>query len=377
MHEIITGYNGFLFIGDTHIARRPGRRIDDYLTAILTKLSLAAKIAAEQNLIPVHLGDLFNRARENDLEVLGRTSAVLREFLRPLLVTLGSHDPVETSLTDKDAMQLLAGFGLVQPMDKPGKVLTADFNGVLTNLWVTPAGRLVPHRIDTEPGTRNIMVTHHDFDFNGLYPDAHELHEIEGCDLMVNGHMHKATAMVLKGRTACHNPGSLARVKVDERNHKPVVSMWTPAHSLNLEAIPVPYADNVFDLAGKEVWAADPKDLKATLPKGLRLSTFASKIRATESLEAGRTEDGSVMVETLDSYFKMFEKSDNLKRYMSGLLAEEIEERTGTAPRMPASLGGAAPSTPSMPPTPAEWEAGIARDLPWLPDAQASAQVSV
>jgi predicted phosphodiesterase len=327
MSEIITGYNGFLFIGDTHIARRPGRRIDDYLTAILNKLSLAAKIAKEHNLIPVHLGDLFNRARENDLEVLGRTSNVLREFSPRLLVTLGSHDPVETSLTDKDAMQLLAGFGLVRPMDKPGKVLTANFNGVLTTLWVTPAGHPVPHSIDAEPGTRNIMLTHHDFDFNGLYPDCHELHEIEGCDLMVNGHMHKATQMVLKGRTACHNPGSLARVKVDERHHKPVVSMWTPAHNLNLEAIEIPFADNVFDLAGKEVWAADPKELKATLPKGLRLSAFAAKIRATEATDAGRTADGSVMVETLDSYFKMFAKSDNLKRYMSGLLAEELAER--------------------------------------------------
>ncbi len=341
MHDIITGYNGFLFIGDTHIARRPGRRIDDYLTAILTKLSLAAKIAEEQNLIPVHLGDLFNRARENDLEVLGRTAAVLREFRRPLLVTLGSHDPTETSLTDKDAMQLLVGFGLVQPMDTAGRVLTADFNGVRTSLWVTPAGRPVPNRISANPDERNIMVTHHDFDFNGLYPDAHELHEIEGCDLMVNGHMHKATQMVLKGRTACHNPGSLARVKVDERNHKPVVSVWTPAHNLNLEAIPVPYAEHVFDLAGKEVYAADPKELKATLPKGLRLSTFASKIRATEAMDAGRTTDGSEMVETLDSYFKIFDKSDNLKRYMSGLLAEEIEARTGLAPRMPESMMGA------------------------------------
>jgi len=331
MLNIINGYLGFLFIGDTHIARRPGRRIDDYLTAILTKLLLAAQIAKEHRLIPVHLGDMFNRPRENDLEVLNRTLAVLREFDLPvgmgLPVVAGSHDRTETRLTDKDALHLLANFGVVMPMDKPGKVLTADFNGVLTNLWVTPAGQPVPHSIDAEPGTRNIMLTHHDFDFNGLYPEACELHEIEGCDLMVNGHMHKATSMVLRGRTACHNPGSLARVKVDERNHKPVVSMWTPAHSLNLEAIALPFADNVFDLAGKEVYAADPKDLKPTLPKGLRLSTFASKIRTQEVLEAGRTTDGSVMVETLDNYFKLFEKSDNLKRYMSGLLAEELAER--------------------------------------------------
>ena len=84
---------------------------------------------------------------------------------------------------------------------------------------------------------------------------------------------------------------------------------------------------DVFDLTGKEVYAADPKMLKAELPKGLRLSSFAAKLRATESLEADRTDDGSVMVESLDSYFKMFDKPDNLRRYLSGLLAEVIAER--------------------------------------------------
>lgn len=331
MSEIIKGYKGFLFIGDTHIANRPGRRIDDFATAILGKLSQAARIAKERNLIPVHAGDLFNRARENDLQLLSRTASVLGEFDLPkgmgLPVTVGSHDPVETSLTDKEAMQLLANFGLVLPMDKPGKVLTAEFDGVLVNLWVTPAGVPVPYSIDAEPGTRNIMMTHHDFDFNGPYPGAHELHEIEGCDLMVNGHMHKATQMVLKGRTACHNPGSLARVKIDERKHKPVVSVWTPAHGLSLEAVPITHVTDVFDMTGYEAFAADPKELKASLPKGLRLSSFAAKLRSTESLEARRTDDGSVMVETLDSYFKTFEKPDNLKRYISGLLSEVIAEK--------------------------------------------------
>lgn len=331
MSDVIKGYKGFLFIGDTHIAIRPGRRIDDYATAILGKLSQAAQIARERNLIPVHTGDLFNRARENDLPLLSRTANVLREFNLPagmgLPVVSGSHDTVETSLTDKDALQLLADFGLVLPMDKPGKVLTAEFDGTLVSLWVTPAGMPVPYSIAAEPGTRNIMMTHHDFDFNGLYPGAHELHEIEGCDLMVNGHMHKATQMVLKGSTACHNPGSLSRVKIDERKHQPVVSVWTPAHGLSLEPVPITHVQDVFDMTGHEVRTADPKELKASLPKGLRLSSFAAKLRASESLEARRTDDGSVMVETLDSYFKTFEKPDNLKRYLSGLLSEVIAER--------------------------------------------------
>lgn len=328
MSEVIKGFEGFLFIGDSHlVSNRPGRRIDDYATAILGKLSQAAHIAKERRLYPLHLGDLFHRARENSLELLSRTSTVLREFEVPLLLEDGSHDRTESWYTEKDAVSLLASFGLLRLMDKPGKVLTLDINGELVNLWVTPAGCRVPNSIPAEPGTRNIMVTHHDFDFNGKYPGAHELHEIDGCDLLVNGHMHTPTPMVLKGRTACHNPGSISRVSVDLRKHEPVVSVWTPAHRLSLEAVPLAHAKDVFDLTGKEVYAADPKALKAELPKGLRLSSFAAKLRATESLEAGRTDDGSVMVESLDNYFKLFEKPDNLKRYLTGLLSEVIAER--------------------------------------------------
>ena len=327
MTELITGFEGFLFIGDAHLANRPGRRIDDYASAILGKLSQSARIARERRLYPVCLGDLFHKARENDLELLAKTMAVLREFEVPLLVLAGSHDRTESWFTDKDAAQLLGMAGVVRLVEQPGKVLTLDCHGERVHLWAAPAGCPVPHEVDEDPTARNVMITHHDFDFRGMYPGAHELHEIANCDLMVNGHMHTPAPMVLKGRTACHNPGSISRVSVDLRKHEPVVSVWTPVHRLSLEPVPLTHVKDVFDLTGKEVYAADPKALKAELPKGLRLSSFAAKLRSTESLEAGRTDDGSVMVETLDNYFKMFEKPDNLKRYLTGLLAEVIEER--------------------------------------------------
>lgn len=327
MTELITGFEGFLFIGDAHLANRPGRRIDDYASAILGKLSQSARIARERRLYPVCLGDLFHKARENDLELLAKTMAVLREFEVPLLVLAGSHDRTESWFTDKDAAQLLGMAGVVRLVEQPGKVLTLDCKGEHVHLWAAPAGCPVPSEVDEDPKARNVMITHHDFDFRGMYPGAHELHEIANCDLMVNGHMHTPAPMVLKGRTACHNPGSISRVSVDLRKHEPVVSVWTPVHRLSLESVPLTHVKDVFDLTGKEVYAADPKALKAELPKGLRLSSFAAKLRSTEALEAGRTDDGSVMVETLDNYFKLFEKPDNLKRYLTGLLAEVIEER--------------------------------------------------
>lgn len=325
----VMGFDGILFIGDAHQnSRRPGRRIDNYAGAIHQKLEQAAQIQRERNLFPVFLGDLFHRARENDLELLSKMVTVFRTFTVTPLLLGGSHDATETKFTDKDAVSLMAKFGALRLVDQPGKVVTLNIKGMRVALWATPAGALVPTTIDAEPDTQNIMITHHDFDFRGMYPGAHELREIENCDMLVNGHMHTPAPVVLKGRTACHNPGSISRPSIDLLKHKPVVSVWTPAHGLSLESVPLVVADDVFDMTGKEVFAADPKTLKASLPKGLRLSAFATKLRASESLEAARTDDGSVLVEELNTYLEMFDKPDNLKRYLAGLLKEVLEERT-------------------------------------------------
>lgn len=329
--KILEGFDGILFIGDVHLlSHRPGRRIDDYASAGIDKLRQCARIANERNLFPVCLGDLFHRARENDLVLLSRTMEVLREFKAPLLLLAGSHDRTESWFTNQDAGQLLDKSGVLQVIEHPGKVVTLRMHGRNVNLWATPAGCRVAAAVAAEPGGHNIMVTHHDFDFNGMYPGAEELSEIENCELLVNGHMHTPTPMVIKGGTACHNPGSIMRVSVDLKKHKPVVSVWTPAHGASLEAIPLVVADNVFDMTGKEAFAADPRALKDSLPKGLRLSTFAAKLRGADSLEAARTDDGAVLVEELDAYFKLFDKPDNLKRYLTGLVGEVVSARLAT-----------------------------------------------
>uniref|UniRef100_UPI000B409202 metallophosphoesterase family protein n=1 Tax=Comamonas thiooxydans TaxID=363952 RepID=UPI000B409202 len=291
--EVLKGFSGILYIGDLHgSSTRVGRRIDDYAAVSLDKLSQAAKICREQNLLPVSLGDLFHRARENSLTYLSQMWKILsQEFHVPLIVIAGSHDRVETRLTDKDALHLLNQMGFIYALDRKGLAIQAEINGAVVNLWATPAGSPIPDSVDGEAGQFNVMVTHHDLDFNGPYPNCHEIKEIQNCDMVVNGHMHKACDMVIKGTTVWHNPGSIMRVSIKEKTHKPAVSLWTPAHGVNLQTIPLVYKENVFDLTGKEVFAADPRELKEALPKGLRISSFAGKLRAAAVLAASRTED--------------------------------------------------------------------------------------
>lgn len=318
---------GLLFVGDVHAAsRRPGRRVDDYAAACVDKLTQAVAHANSGSLQMVLLGDLFHRSGENDLSLLAKIMEVLSQARWKPLLLGGSHDRTETGFTDRDAADLLSNAGKLTLLDKPGLAAEFEFSGVAVRLWATPAGYPIPKAVEPFAGV-NIMVTHHDMAFRGMYPKAVELKEIENCSMVVNGHMHTPCPMVLKGRTAFHNPGSVTRVSVDLLDHKPVVSAWTPPCGLSLEAIPLVVADNVFDLTGREAVAATPRELIAAMPVGLRLSSFAARLRASEALSASRTDDGSVLVEELEGYFKLFEPSSVVQRYLKGLLQEVIEEK--------------------------------------------------
>lgn len=331
MHKTFSGYDGILFIGDVHSnSRTPSRRLDDYAAASLDKLSQSVKIALDRNLLAVCLGDLFHRARENDLVLLARMMEVLRPLRDPLVLLGGSHDRTETTFTDVDASVLLQRAGLLQLVDAPGKWGELEIAGELVNLWATPAGYEIPDVVDGA-GSVNLMITHHDLDFRGPYPGCHSLKPIENCDLAVNGHMHTPAPRVIKGRTAWYNPGSITRPSVDLVKHKPVVSVWTPNYPMNLESVPLVVADNVFDMTGKEAFAADPRTLKADLPKGLRLSHFAERLReGQDAMEAGRTSDGEILIEGLQGYFELFDTPDNVQRYIKGLLSQVVEDHAKT-----------------------------------------------
>lgn len=329
---LVPGFKGLLFIGDAHLTSvRPGRRKDNYAAAILRKLSQAARIANERQLLPVLLGDLFHRARENDLELLSSVKAVAREFEAVPFVLAGSHDRTETWLSSKDALQFLAEDGLFRVIQDPGHVISLLCGNTPVHLYGAPAGTPLPWQLDRpDDQGRGILVSHHDLDFRGMYPGAHALHEIDGCDLLVNGHMHHPAPLVIKDQTACRNPGSISRVSVDLKDHIPVVSVWTPAHGINLEAVPLVHdkAKDVFDFTGKEADAASMAELKHTLPKAMPLSRFAALMSGEHALEAERTEDGSVLLEELAAYFAEANPPAALKNYLTALVDAVNKENT-------------------------------------------------
>lgn len=334
--EIITGFSGLLFIGDLHLSSlRVGRRTDDYATAILDKVAQAAEICRARNLAPVFLGDVFHRARENDLALLNRVIAQSRAFPTKPIVVRGSHDPVETHLTECDALTLVGNVGAMQVIDDTGLAARFDIAGQRVVLWATPAKEVLPTDLSEEEGFEhgafNIMLTHHDMDFNGRYPGAVELRPIRGCNMLVNGHMHTPAPQIIRGHMVCHNPGSLSRDAINLKDHKPVVSVWTPAHCSSLEAVPlrVAAAREVFDFTGKEVAAASVTELKASLPKAMALSKFATLLEGDQSLEAAGTDDGTVLLDELAEYFDSttMQNASALRAYLTELVQSVVAER--------------------------------------------------
>ena len=327
MTRMITGFSGFCFIGDPHLAsHRPGRRIDDYPSVILGKLKQAAEVCAKQNLVPVILGDLFHKNRENNLPLLSGVLDAARAFPMTPIILEGNHDKAETRLTEQDALFLLSRLGVFSLVDKSGRVADFDFNGQAVSLWAAPYGSPIPDALEDTGGV-NVLITHHDLSFPGAYPGAALLKEIEHCSMLVNGHMHKYSEPRTLGQTKCHNPGNIARLSIDCAEHVPSVWVWTPELGQELKQVPLQYEYAVFDLTGVAVEQASFRELSKSLPSAKKVSHFAELLKAEGALEAGRSDDATFLAEELTKILEERGNPTALKALMVSLMKEVVADK--------------------------------------------------
>lgn len=320
---------GLLFVGDVHAASaRVGRRIDDYGQTCLGKLRQVAEIANKRQARALFLGDLFHRPGENNLAYLAAVRDILASFdFTPVLLN-GSHDRVETRMSDRDAVAFLAACEVLQVCDTPKWVFQQEIEGAPVQVWGLPAGNPLPDALPAGvPGSTTFMMTHGDFDFRGPYPGAETLRPVVNCDVLINGHMHTPTPEVVHGATVCYNPGSITRPAISQLNHQPAVHFWAPALGISLERIPLKCEEGaaVFDLTGVRE-RADAAALKEALPKPLRVAQFAALLEGATSLAAGRTEDGSALAEELAEYFAENNTSPNLRAYLTQLIQQVVAD---------------------------------------------------
>ncbi|MCB5175618.1 metallophosphoesterase [Microvirga lenta] len=314
--------NGLLVIGDPHVgSRRPGRRKDlQWPLPVLTKLERCVGIANERGLAVVILGDLFDRPVETDEALKNQLIRTLKGFRHRPIVNVGNHDIQHTTLTDGDTLALLGLCDVVDVVAASAPVVEVQLEERRLGVGMTPYGQAIPTDVRGSFSGLDLQAwfTHHDIAFEGGYPGAVPPFAVEGCDVLVNGHIHKTQKSVQAGRTRWLNPGNITRQSVDLVDHVP--RAWILDGSGALEAQPLPFEANVFDLTGRVVDAADGSAVAREVE-----SAFVTLLQAESPTELKRSGDGSIVRDEIEAKFSQDNTSDAVRAIVRSLLGEAVE----------------------------------------------------
>ena len=317
----ITACEGLLIIGDPHVgSRRPGRRTDAaWPAAVLAKLERCAAIANGRDLQPVILGDLFDRPVERDVALKSQLIRTLQGFRRRPLVKVGNHDMTHTTLSDGDSLALLALCDVVDVAAASGPVACLHVAGRRMGIGMTPFGQPIPEDVtgSVTGADRIVWFTHHDIAFEQSYPGAVPPHAVAGCELVVNGHLHRTQKVVTVGRTRWMNPGNITRQSVDLKDHVPRAWILDAAEELTPEVLP--FEADVFDLTGRLVEAAGGAAVAAVE------SAFVTLLQAQAPTDLKRSDDGSVIRDEIEKAFAEAGTEAGVRAIVRSLLEEAVE----------------------------------------------------
>lgn len=317
---------GLLIIGDPHVgSRRPGRRKDlSWPAPVLAKLERCVEIANARDLAPVILGDLFEQAVEPDEALKGRLIRILLQFRHRPLVNVGNHDMRHTRLSEGDSLSLLGIAEIVDVGASSGPARVYDIGGRRFGVGLTPYGQPIPTDVrGAFSGVERVAwLTHHDIAFQEAYPGAVPPHDIAGCDVVVNGHVHALKRPIRAGATTWMNPGNITRRSIDCLDHLPRAWVFDAEGRLSPEDLP--HAPDVFDLTGRLVEAVE-----APLSPDAE-SAFVSLLKAESATELARSDDGSLLREEIETKFERDETSARIRDAVLSLLAEAVERRAAS-----------------------------------------------
>lgn len=313
---------GLLIIGDPHVgSRRPGRRKDVlWPEAVLKKLEACVALANERCLAPVILGDLFNSPVETDEALKNRLIRILKGFRQRPLVNVGNHDIQHTTLTDSDTLALLGLCDVIDVVAVSAPVGLFQVGTRRLGVGMTPYGQAIPRDVRGSFAAADMRVwfTHHDIAFDAGYPGAVPPFAVEGCDVVVNGHIHKTQKPVLAGLTRWMNPGTITRQSVDLVDHVP--RAWILDGDGTLDAYVLPCEADVFDLTGRVVEPADG----AAVARAVE-SAFVTLLQAETSTELKRSGDGAIVRDEIEARFIEENTPEAVRAIVRSLLGEAVE----------------------------------------------------
>lgn len=324
---------GLLFIGDPHVSsKNVGRRLDeDFCATVCGKLDQAFAIAAERDLYPVILGDLFDDELDTKARMLTQVIRSLSASVKRPLTIVGNHEKTQFFLTDDTALAALREASVIDTLERSGFRVEVDVDGCKVLIGGSPYGQDFPESVkarrDELGADKVVWLTHHDLAFQGAYPGSRAIEEIEGVDIMVNGHMHKPTPPVRAGSMMAFNPGNITRMSVDCHDQAPAVWAWTPSNGQELEKIELRHRKDVMNLAGyvfEESKASTVEQDGAELL--LQESNFSKLLRQRQDEDARQTDDAQLLKEEMDALHLDMGNDDGFRAYMLDMLDETLRE---------------------------------------------------
>ncbi len=221
---------GLFLIADPHVAdMSPGQRLPGYREQVMVKMRACLDRAAQTNLLPVFLGDLFNWPRDNSNGLIVELIELFRE-VRPW-VLVGNHDKYQARLTDDVSIAVLEAAGVVRLMKSAGPQFELQTPYGTALICAYPDGTKIPsvfERDENTPG-KVIFLTHHNIQFPEFLDRAQRIKEIKGVDWLINGHIHRPQLTITKGQTTWANPGNITRLTFSRRSkeREPAAAQWT------------------------------------------------------------------------------------------------------------------------------------------------------
>lgn len=322
---------GLLFIGDPHVwSRQPGRRFDaDFCSTICGKLTEACAFADEMGYLPVILGDLFEDEKDSDPRMLTMVIRALLASRKAPLVLVGNHERKQKFLTDDTALAALREARVIDTIERSGPKCVVEIDGIRVLVGGTPHDQELPKSIVEAKAQSGCAVaawiSHHDLAFEGSYPGSSEIEEIEGADILVNGHMHKTAPKVAAGRMTAFNPGNITRMSLDCRDQTPAVWIWTPKIPTELTQRPLKFQADIMDLSGTFFEAAKEAPETSAAKIEMSASVFAQLLKTRSQEDREKADDAAFLREDMLALFEEEHADDELRGAILALLDTALQ----------------------------------------------------
>lgn len=333
------GADGFLFVGDPHLTSyKPGRRTEaEHLIIDITadKFDQAVDIANAHNLVIVILGDLFDKAKDSKAKLMTLLFRSLRKAKHPVLCLPGNHDLLATDVTEDTALAVAEATGLLHLMHRSNAInATFEFKGQRVALGGTLHDDAILTSVVGLPGTESadsiVWITHHDIAFDGAYPGSLDPHAIEGCVLVVNGHMHRTQPSIYMEPTWWVNPGNIFRQTIADAKHVPAVWSWHPGEDCPERHV-LRYIEEVFNWLGKstapKMGTLIPQDLeKDDEDENNQDSAFVEQLAAALSGELPKSSKADVLLEDMKAVEDALKPDEEVLKIIAALHKSLIKD---------------------------------------------------